>query len=118
MTEPAHSTTTHPPGEPAPGEAIERAFDAAQRLLFERIDLARLDLQEAVAGLLRAALAAGILALIGIATLTASLVVLLQAVMPLAAALAVTGLVHLALAGALRAARTRWRVVPAAEGPR
>lgn len=83
---------------PTAPEAVERAFDAAQRLLVERLELARLDLQKALAGMVRTALVAAILALTAWATFIAAVAMGLQMVMPPAAALAATAGIQVAIA--------------------
>jgi hypothetical protein len=93
--------------EPSAPEAAERAIEAAQRLVVERLELVRLDLQEALVGILRSALLAGIAILVGWATLVGALVALLQTWLLLPAALAVAGVVQLVIAAGVIASTGR-----------
>lgn len=105
------TTTLDTPAEQPPvpdaSQAMERAFEAAQRLLFERIELARLELLDGLASLLRTAVLAVALALGGWGMLLAALVLVLQAWMPGAAALGLVGALQLVVAAATVSGRAR-----------
>jgi uncharacterized membrane protein YqjE len=93
------------PGEaPSEIDAVDRMVDAAQRLVTERIELARLDMQEALATTLWRTLGLGfilLLQLTGWWTLIAAAVLKLDDRLPLAASLALVGLLHIVTGAAL-----------------
>jgi len=91
---------------PDPAVAAERAIEAAHNLMMDRLELVRLELQGAITGILRTALATAILAFATWITLVAAVVVVLTTWLPLAGAIAaaaglqaVLGLGALALVG-------------------
>lgn len=91
--------------EPSAVSAAERAVEAAQRIVVERLELIRLETQEAFGSLLVRAgfiLAAGFVAILGWCALAAALVIVLatQVPMSLAVSLALVGGAHV-IAGAL-----------------
>jgi uncharacterized membrane protein YqjE len=93
-----------PSEPPAEIDAVERVVDAAQRLVVERIELARLDVQEAMATTLWRTMGFGIVALLQLAgwwTLIAAVVVKLDDRLPLSSSLAIVGLLHILAGGAL-----------------
>ena len=78
-------------------------MEAAQRIVVERLELIRLEIQDALARLVRRAglvLAAGFIAILGWCGLATALVLVLAEQMPLAVSLALVGCVHV-LGGAL-----------------
>jgi len=88
---------TPAPAEPTTLSAGERAMDAAQRIVVERLELIRLELQDALARQVRRAglvLAAGFIAILGWSGLAIALVLVLAEQMPLAASSALVGGVH------------------------
>ena len=90
-----------PREEPSPGGAVERAVDAAQRIVVERVELLRLEAQQALIRLLQdAGLLAlgGLLAFISWCALMGWVVVLLRDRVSLPAGLASMGLLNAALA--------------------
>jgi uncharacterized membrane protein YqjE len=105
IAEAARSATQERPDEaPSEIDAVERMVDAAQRLVTERIELARLDMQEAMATTLWRTLGMGfvlLLQLTGWWTLIAAAVMKLDDRLPLAASLAIVGLLHIVAGGGL-----------------
>jgi uncharacterized membrane protein YqjE len=101
----ASSFTHERPAEPASEiDAVERMVDAAQRLVTERIELARLDVQDAMATTLWRTLGMGfilLLQLTGWWTLIAAAVLELDDRLPLAASLGLVGVLHIVVGGAL-----------------
>lgn len=98
------SPATH--AEPSATDAVERALDAGQRLVSERIELAKLDVQDAVAEKLSLAtrvVVPGLFAFGGWWILMAGVIVLLNAVLVLPATLAIVGGAHVVVAGAIAA---------------
>lgn len=96
------------PAEPTTASAGERAMDAAQRIVVERLELIRLELQDALTRQVRRAglvLAAGFIAILGWCGLAIALVLVLAEQMPLAASSALVGGVHV-LAGLVLAVAT------------
>ena len=92
---------TPAPAEPTTASAGERALDAAQRIVVERLELIRLELQDALARQVRRAglvLAAGFIAILGWSGLAIALVLVLAEQLPLATSIALVGGVHV-LAG-------------------
>ena len=105
MTSPSLSVTTggEAPDEiraliaPSAASAAERAVEAAQRIVVERLELLRLETQEALARSIQRAglvLAAGFIATLGWCGLAIGLVLVLAEQMPLAVAVALVGGVH------------------------
>jgi uncharacterized membrane protein YqjE len=89
-------------GQPSATEAVERMIDASQRLIGDRIELAKLEAQEAVTRVVTSTvflLAAGLFALIGWISLMGAVVLLLRQSMTLEAALALVGGIHIVLGG-------------------
>jgi len=87
----------HVPEHPSPTDAVERVIDAGQRLVTERIELARLDAEDAIAHAIgRGVLVVlmGLFAFSGWWAGMAAVVILLTAWMPLPASLALVGGVH------------------------
>ncbi len=87
--------------EPSAVSAAERAMEAAQHIVVERIELLRLELIESLSGLAQRAglmAAAGIVALLGWIGLAVAAVLVLSHRMPMAASIALIGGIHL-LAG-------------------
>jgi hypothetical protein len=85
------------PSEPSAVSAAERAVEAAQRIAVERLELMRLEFMDGLTGLLQRTgllLAAGLVTILGWCGLAAALVVLLADRMPVAAAIALVGGVH------------------------
>ena len=94
------------PVEPNAASAAERAVEAAQRIVVERLELIRLEVQEALAGaMVRSGLvlAAGFVAILGWTALAVALVLGLAEHVPLAGAIAVVGGAHV-LAGVVMGA--------------
>lgn len=92
--------------EPNAASAAERAVEAAQRIVVERLELIRLEVQEALAGaMVRSGLvlAAGFVAILGWTALAVALVLGLAEHVPLAGAIAVVGGAHV-LAGVVMGA--------------
>jgi hypothetical protein len=90
------------PSEPSAINAAERAVDAAQRIVVDRLELIRLEAQEALANLVvRTGLvtAAGVVILIGWVALAVATALWLRQWMSPAASVGLVGSVHL-LAGA------------------
>jgi hypothetical protein len=84
-------------GEPSAVSAAERAVEAAQRIAVERLELMRLELQEAVgrfAQRIGLVLAAGFVTILGWGGLAIALVVVLADRMPLAASIAIVAGAH------------------------
>ncbi len=109
MDDVAHSSPA-PREETSPAGAVERAVDAAQRLVVERMELLRLEAQQALTRLLQdAGLLAlgGLLAFIGWCALMGWVVVLLRERGSLPAGLASMGLLNAALATILVAVAVR-----------
>jgi len=89
-------------GQPSATEAVERMIDASQRLINDRIELAKLEAQETVTRIVTSTVflvVAGLFALLGWISLMAAVVVLLRQNMTLAASLALVGGIHLVLGG-------------------
>lgn len=85
------------PAEPSALSAAERAVEAAQRIAIERVELLRLEAEEALGRLAMRAgliLAAGFIAILGWCGLAVALVVVLAERMPLAASIAMVGGAH------------------------
>jgi Putative Actinobacterial Holin-X, holin superfamily III len=102
--------STH--GEPSATDAVERVLDAGQRLVAERIELVKLDVQEVVSGKLSqgaAIVLPGLFAFGGWWILMAALVAFLDTYLVLPASLAIVGGAHV-LIGAGVAATALWRV--------
>lgn len=96
---------TVPVTEPSALSAAERAVEAAQRIVVERLELMRLELQEAVTRLVERTglmFMAGIVVLLGWCGLAVALVMLLAERMPLVGSLAVVAGGHV-LVGILMA---------------
>jgi uncharacterized membrane protein YqjE len=90
-----------PPAEPSAVSAAERAVDAAQRIVVERLELMRLEVQDAVERLVQRAgllLAAGLVTILGWCGLAAALVLVVAERLPMAAAIALVAALHV-LAG-------------------
>ncbi len=90
----------HVPSEPSAISAAERAVEAAQRIVVERLELMRLELVDALERLvLRAGLglAAGFVTILGWCGLAVALVVVLAEHMPLAASIAIVAGTHVLL---------------------
>ena len=105
MTSPSQSVTNggevpdeiRAPIAPSAASAAERAVEAAQRIVVERLELLRLETQEALARSVQRAglvLAAGFIAILGWCGLAIGLVLVLAEQMPLAVAVALVGGVH------------------------
>lgn len=95
----------HP--EPSATDAVERVIDAGQRLVTERIELAKLDVQDAVSesvshGTL--VVVPGLFAFGGWWILMAALIAFLNAYLVLPASLAIVGGAHVVLGGGVAAA--------------
>jgi hypothetical protein len=94
-------------GEPSATDAVERVLDAGQRLVTEGIELAKLDVQEAVSEKLSqgaAIVVPGLFAFGGWWILMAALVVFLETYLVLPASLAIVGGAHLLIGGGIAAA--------------
>jgi uncharacterized membrane protein YqjE len=92
------------PVEPSAVSAAERAVEAAQRIVVERLELIRLELQDALAQLVQRTglvLAVGFIAILGWCGLAIALVLVLAEQMPLAASIALVGGVHVLGGGVL-----------------
>lgn len=107
----AHQRNTEPLSAT---DAVDRMVDAAQRLVTERIELARLDVQHAMSDTLWRALSVCFSVLFGLTgwwALMAALVLVLDGRLSLPASLGVIGLCHLLGAAAvlfgIRRASTR-----------
>ena len=90
-----------PAEQPSAVSAAERAVEAAQRIAVERIELVKLELQEALGALAKRTglmMAAGLIAILGWSGLAVAAALLLAERMPLPAAIAAVGAVHV-LAG-------------------
>ena len=103
------------PTEPSAVHAVERAVEATQRIVVDRIELIRLEAQEALANLaVRAGFmaAAGIVLLLGWTALAIAVALWLSESMPRAASVAVVGAAHLLVGAGLAAyaaGSDRWR---------
>jgi hypothetical protein len=85
------------PTEPGAIAAAERAVEAAQRIVVERLELLRLETQDALASAMTRAgllLAAGFIAILGWCGLAAALVFVMAEHIPLAPSLAIVGGAH------------------------
>ena len=94
-------TNVNVPGEPSAVGAAERAIEAAQRIVVERIELLRLEVIESVSSLAQRVglmLAAGVVALLGWCGFAVAAVLVLSHRMPMASSVALVAAVHL-LAG-------------------
>jgi hypothetical protein len=92
--------------QPSATDAVERVFDAGQRLITERIELAKLDVQEAVTEKVSKAVlivVPGMFAFGGWWILMAALVAFLNMYMILPASLAIVGGAHVAIGGGIAA---------------
>ena len=90
--------------QPSATDAVERVLEAGQRLVTERIELAKLDVQEAVGEEVSRAVAVvvpGLFAFGGWWILMAGLVAFLNIYLVLPASLAVVGGAHVALGGGI-----------------
>jgi hypothetical protein len=88
------------PEHPSPTDAVERVIDAGQRLVTERIELARLDAEDAITRAIgRGVLVVlmGLFAFSGWWAAMAAVVILLTEWMPLPESLALVGAVHVAV---------------------
>jgi hypothetical protein len=88
--------------QPSATDAVERVLEAGQRLVTERIELAKLDVQEAVGEKVSQAVAVvvpGLFAFGGWWVLMAGLVALLNMFLVLPASLAIVGGAHVAIGG-------------------
>jgi hypothetical protein len=89
------------PAEPSAVSAAERAIEAAQRIVVERIELLRLEVIESVSSVAQRAglmAAAGIVALLGWIGFAVAAVLVLSHRMPMAASVALVAGIHV-LAG-------------------
>ncbi len=87
----------HAAAEPSALSAAERAVEAAQRIVVERLELIRLEVEESLGLLVRRAglvLAAGFVAILGWSALAVAMIVVLADHVPLAASIAIVGGVH------------------------
>jgi Putative Actinobacterial Holin-X, holin superfamily III len=101
MTNRALSTTDAGATDPTTISAAERAVEAAQRIVVERLELMRLEFLEALAQRVQRSglvLAAGFITILGWCGLAAALVMVLAERMPLATGMALVAGVHV-LAG-------------------
>jgi Putative Actinobacterial Holin-X, holin superfamily III len=109
----------HP--EPSATEAVERVLDAGQRLVTERIELAKLEVEQVVTDKLsRGATIAvsGAFAFGGWWILVASLITFLDAYLVVPASLAIVGAAHVVLGGGVAlVAMKRRAAASAASGP-
>ncbi len=99
---PAHQNEASP--APSAITAAERAIEAAQRIVVERIELIRLETQDALASVLRRiglVLATAVVAVFGWCGLAVAAALLLAERMSPAAAVATIGAVHLLTAVAI-----------------
>ena len=88
------------PAEPSAVSAAERAVEAAQRIVVERLELMRLELVEGFGDVVKragAVLAAGLVAILGWTGLAIALAVILTDYMHPAASIALVGGLHLLL---------------------
>jgi hypothetical protein len=93
-------------GEPSATDAVERVIDAGQRLVTERIELAKLDVQDAVTEKVSQTTKVVVPALFAFGgwwILMAGVVVFLNAYLVLAASLGIVGGAHVLLGGAMAA---------------
>ena len=106
----------HRADQPSATDAVERVFVAGQRLVTERIELARLDVEDAVASAIGRAVfivLMGLFAFSGWWAGMAAVIILLDQWIPLPASLAVVGGAHVLLGSAavlyatLRSGHTR-----------
>jgi hypothetical protein len=91
-------------GEPSAISAAERAVEAAQRIVVERLELMRLEVMEGFGGVLKragAVMAAGFVAILGWTGLAIALAVILADYMHPAASIALVGGLHLLIGIAL-----------------
>ena len=91
-------------GEPSATDAVERVLDAGQRLVSERIELAKLDVQEAVTEKVSQGamiVVPGLFAFGGWWILMAALVAFLNTYLVLPASLAIVGGAHVLLGGGI-----------------
>lgn len=91
-------TDANVPAEPSAVSAAERAMEAAQRIVVERIELLRLEAIESVSSLAQRAglmLAAGVVALLGWCGLAVAAVLVLSQRMPMASSVALVAAIHL-----------------------
>ncbi len=89
---------TAPPAEPSAVGAAERAVEAAQRIVVERLELMRLELVDGFSEVLKragAVMAAGFVAILGWTGLAIALAVVLSDYMHPAASIAFVGALHL-----------------------
>jgi hypothetical protein len=94
-------TNVSVPAEPSAVGAAERAIEAAQRIVVERIELLRLEVIESASSLAQRMglmLAAGVVALLGWCGLAVAAVLVLSHRMPMAGSVALVAGIHL-LAG-------------------
>lgn len=87
----------------SPGAAVARAVESGQRMLLDRLELVRLELQETLRSTIKATMLAaigGVVLALGWVVLMAALVILLNRWLPLSACLAIVGGAHL-VAGAV-----------------
>lgn len=94
-------TNANVPAEPSAVSAAERAMEAAQRIVVDRIELLRLEVIESASTLAQRVglmLAAGVVALLGWCGLAVAAVLVLSHRMPMASSVALVAAVHL-LAG-------------------
>lgn len=87
----------HAAAEPSALSAAERAVEAAQRIVVERLELIRLEAEESLGLLVRRGglvLAAGFVAILGWSALAVAMILVLADHVPLAASIAIEGGVH------------------------
>jgi hypothetical protein len=93
-------------GEPSAISAAERAVEAAQRIVVERLELMRLEVMEGFGSVLKragAVMAAGFVAILGWTGLAIALAVILADYMHPAASIALVGGLHMLIGIALAA---------------
>lgn len=86
-----------PAAEPSAVSAAERAVEAAQRIAVERLELIRLEFMDGLSGMLQRAgllLAAGFIAILGLAGLSVALVLIVAGRVPLPTAIALVAGAH------------------------
>ncbi len=107
-------------GEPSATDAVERVIDAGQRLVTERIELAKLDVQHAIGDKITqsaAIVVPGLFAFGGWWILMAGLIAFLNAYLVPAASLAIVGGAHVVIGGGIaRMALSRARAANAPSG--
>jgi hypothetical protein len=94
-------TNANLPAEPSAVSAAERAIEAAQRIVVERIELLRLEVIESISSLAQRVglmMAAGVVALLGWVGFAIAAVIVLSHRMPLAGSIALVAGIHV-LAG-------------------